>query len=289
MKPYPPYEVVGVGIVACRDDDQLRAKLAQDGEEKPGERRRVVVFPGARGQGYIRREAPSLALPHLPGGAGPGVEGALVHREVQHSRVGVEDVLRAVAVVDVPVEDGDPVDPLRAGVLGGYRGVVQEAEAHPVIPSGVMARGAGDGEGRRSGKGALDGPDGGPARQSRGLPGVRVEARIQVEVTPALCGEPFAVIQVSGDMDGGKGLPGGSFAGTPLHRHAGFFGLFDAGERRREPLRGLHVGHAIDVTLGGGIAVDVHYSPNYRYRFRGCPRASRMSSVISSTSWSASM
>jgi hypothetical protein len=39
-----------------------------------------------------------------------------VDGEVEHPVVGVEDVLGAVAVVDVPVEEGHPPDPAREGV-----------------------------------------------------------------------------------------------------------------------------------------------------------------------------
>ena len=62
---------------------------------------------------------------------GPGIERPLVDRAEQHGRVGVEDVVRPVAVVHVPVEDQHPLDPVRRPRVGRRdRHVVEEAEAH---------------------------------------------------------------------------------------------------------------------------------------------------------------
>jgi hypothetical protein len=207
-----------------------------------------------------------------------------VYREVQYVAVGIEDVLGAVAVVNVPIEDGYPLGATRAGVLGGYSDVVQQAEAHPVAPTGVMTRRTGDGEGRRPGEGALDRPHGRPARQGRGIPGVRVEGRVEVNVASARRGEPFETVQVGGRVDRFEGRPRGGLALVVLYLHACPLGLFDAGQCRGEPLRGLHAGHMVDVALGGGVAVNAQ-----PYLFGGLPRASMISSVISGTSRPASM
>ena len=51
-----------------------------------------------------------------------------------------EDVLGAVAVVDVEIDDRDALDAMgRLGVAGGDRGVVEEAEAHRRRRFGVVA------------------------------------------------------------------------------------------------------------------------------------------------------
>ena len=60
---------------------------------------------------------------------------------VEHRLVVPEDVLRAVAVVDVEIDDRDAlcaVDGLR--VAGGDGGIVEEAETHRRRRFGVMAR-----------------------------------------------------------------------------------------------------------------------------------------------------
>src|ERR687889_2904141 len=232
-------------------------ELAQYGNEKAGERLGVEVLPGSSGQRDVPREALSTALARLAGVAGSGVEGALVGGEVEYLLTAVEDILGAVPVVDVPVEDGHLIEPPRAGILCGHGGVVEEAEPHPVVPSGVVTRRAGDGEGRRAFEGTFDRPDGGPGRERRGLPGVLAQGRVEIHVAPAPRGELLKALQVAGRVGRFEDVHRGGLAGPVLHRHAGPLCLLDPGERRREPLRGLHVGHAVYVTSGGGIAVDV--------------------------------
>src|SRR5690606_36071012 len=60
-----------------------------------------------------------------------------------------EDLLRAVAVVIVDVEDGYPSRPRIPQELRGNGGVVQIAVAAVEIGPGVMPRGTAEGEGRR--------------------------------------------------------------------------------------------------------------------------------------------
>lgn len=60
--------------------------------------------------------------------------------EEQHGAVLVKDVLRAVSVVNIPVNNGDPLRPMFAlRVPGRYRDVVKEAEAHTSRGVSVMA------------------------------------------------------------------------------------------------------------------------------------------------------
>ncbi len=73
--------------------------------------------------------------------AGAGVVRKLVHRDVEHFRFVLEDVLRAVAVVDVDIDDGDATGAEAAGMRGGYRHVVVETEAHGAVVLGVVPRG----------------------------------------------------------------------------------------------------------------------------------------------------
>ena len=70
------------------------------------------------------------------------LEGGAQH----HARVVAEDVLGAVAVVDVEIDDGDPCQAVRLqGMRGGDGDVVEEAEAHGLVAGGVVAgRAAGD-------------------------------------------------------------------------------------------------------------------------------------------------
>ena len=60
-----------------------------------------------------------------------GEEHALVvamQRDVEHSRIGVEDLLRAVAMVNVPVHDQYALHAVGKQLLGGYGDVIEVAE-----------------------------------------------------------------------------------------------------------------------------------------------------------------
>ena len=94
----------------------------------------------------------------------------------------VEALLRAVSVVDVPVEDRDPVDAAAAGMLGGERDVVEEAVAVRLGRLGVVARradervgdlGLSGEDGLAGGEGRSGGREGGVPRagRDRGRPG----------------------------------------------------------------------------------------------------------------------
>jgi len=64
-----------------------------------------------------------------------------VDADKKHARVFFEDLLRAVPVVDVPVEDRDLFPAvLRLRVARGDRDVVEYAEPHRAALSGMMAR-----------------------------------------------------------------------------------------------------------------------------------------------------
>ena len=77
----------------------------------------------------IQFRAGRSAFPGLRRRAGAGIEGMLVGADVDHVGAPLEDVLGAVAVVDVVVENRDPLEPVVVDQgLGGDGGVVQVAE-----------------------------------------------------------------------------------------------------------------------------------------------------------------
>jgi hypothetical protein len=62
-----------------------------------------------------------------------------MERHVRHTWVGVEDLLRAIAVVRVVVDDQDAL--AAVGERGGGDGhVVEQAETHRTLGAGVVAR-----------------------------------------------------------------------------------------------------------------------------------------------------
>ncbi len=71
-----------------------------------------------------------------------------MRRAIKHRRVGLEDILRAVAVMHVPVDDRNALQPvLLLRMTRGNRGIVEEAEAHGAHSLGMMPRRARGDEG----------------------------------------------------------------------------------------------------------------------------------------------
>src|SRR5690606_24801602 len=69
--------------------------------------------------------------------AGAGIERRLVDGDVPDVATVVEDVLRAVTVVDIPVDDRDPGRAVEPGVGGGDGDAVEQAEAHRLVRGGM--------------------------------------------------------------------------------------------------------------------------------------------------------
>ena len=96
-------------------------------------------LPGGTGQ--VDRVALPRPAAEVGRRAGPGIQRALVDARVEDLRGAVEDRLGAVAVVDVPVEDQDPLGAALGDRVGRRDGdVVEQAEAHRPVALGVVAR-----------------------------------------------------------------------------------------------------------------------------------------------------
>ena len=131
---------------------------------------------------------------------GAGIEGRLVHRHVEHLRIALEDVLRAIAVVNVVVDDRDPIDAERTGMRRADRDVVVEAEAHGAIAFGMVAGRANQREG--PGVPAVDHPLDTLHRSARGqqrhLVGLGAGEGVGIERDrrPRRLGDPLQVVAV---------------------------------------------------------------------------------------------
>src|SRR5919112_6148438 len=267
---HAPQQVVCVGVESCGDQGHPGPELPQHGQEDPAESTSIEVLAGTSRQRHVDREARPFSSPHFTCFTSPWIEGTLMHREVEDAGVPVEDVLGAVAVVHIPVQDGDLLQPLREGVSGCDGRVVREAEPHPVVPPRVVARRTGDGEGRLTGEGALDRRAGGPAREGGSLPGTRADRGIRAEVALSRRGHLSQVFQVSEVVDSGEGFSLRGPARAPLYVYPAVFGPFDPGEGRREPLRRFHGGEVVYVALRGRITVDVQTLHAPRSLLRHC-------------------
>jgi hypothetical protein len=176
-KPRPVSSIDASGSSVCAS--KPAETISRSGLEPPNrglhdllERAHVLLVARSCGQRDVHGGVVALAGP-----AGARVERPLVERHVEDARVVPEDVLRAVPVVDVPVEDRHPLERvLRLCRPSRDRGVVEEAEAHRAVGRRVVA-GRPD-ECKTPGSGRLDRPACGDQRR---LEAGRRGRRIPVE------------------------------------------------------------------------------------------------------------
>ena len=106
------------------------------------ERDEVRLVVGARGEGQVQVLAAARPLPDL-GGTAKVVRilaiGVAVQRDVADVAAPPEDLLRPVSVMEVDVEDSDPLAGRPPDRIGSDRGVVEEAVAGVQRPGGVVA------------------------------------------------------------------------------------------------------------------------------------------------------
>ncbi len=128
-------------VVPGRDDDQLRLEAFHGGQDGPVvDQVEVVVARIVRHRDVERRAVPS-ALAHLTPMAGSRKQRPGMRRAVEHARVLVEDILRAVAVMRIPVDDRQALQAKHVeGIARCYRNMVDKAEAHRTATCGVVAR-----------------------------------------------------------------------------------------------------------------------------------------------------
>ncbi len=134
--------VEGVRVEAGGEEEELRLVVEESGDDVLGEGVVVVLVVAPGGHGEVEGVAAALADAGFVGEAGVWVLGVGVFMDGDDERVAAlfEEVLRAVAVVDVEVDDGDAFE-LVCGeqVVCGERDVGVEAEAHGAVCLGVVA------------------------------------------------------------------------------------------------------------------------------------------------------
>ena len=137
---HPAERIVGARIKTRRQDDQLRTIRPQRGQHDAIPRRLVSARAGTRRQRHVDAETLSgafAALMHMPRIRREAV--VLMHRDGQRARIGPERALGAVAVVDVPVDEGDALKAIaRECVETGDRRIAEDAETHTHVGHRVM-------------------------------------------------------------------------------------------------------------------------------------------------------
>ena len=138
---HAPLRVAVGGVESSRDYEEIGAESAQNRQHDERERGEVVgvmhpilgprdvdVAPDARARAHLV-ELPGLRIPPVS---------KAVERDVEDSCLLVEEVLRAVAVVDVPIKDGYLAHALRERAARGHRYRVVEAEALSAVARRVI-------------------------------------------------------------------------------------------------------------------------------------------------------
>src|SRR6185312_15044818 len=78
-----------------------------------------------------QRDVPHVAVAMIVGGAAAGIPGPLVHGHEMDALIALDERLRAVAMVHVPVDDEHAVEPARATrIVRRDCDVAEEAESH---------------------------------------------------------------------------------------------------------------------------------------------------------------
>jgi len=122
--------------------------LGRDGPEDLPENTEEIGIPFAGRQGHVQVVAYARPVAGFANGAGPRKEGDLVGREIKDVAARIERVLRAVAVMDVPVDDEDAPKAMPADEIFRSDGdVVEKTEAHRPRRLGVVAGRPDQGEG----------------------------------------------------------------------------------------------------------------------------------------------
>src|SRR6185369_3059196 len=105
-----PERIATVRVKTSRDDDQIRSETRRHFIKrgfKP-----ALVFGSRRGraQGQVQRVTQTASGSLLAARPGSGIPRILMRREKVNARIVVKDSLRAVAVMDVPIDDRDAFD-----------------------------------------------------------------------------------------------------------------------------------------------------------------------------------
>ena len=197
-----------MSVKARRDDDEV-------GRERLDPRQDHDVHglteSLARVASPQRRVDDLVVLAALPDRASAGIKRHLMGRTVDDGRIVPEDVLRAVAMMHVEIDDRDPFGAVgRLGVARGDRCVIEEAEAHRVRDFGVVPRRARGDEGvaNLAAHHFVDGEDGAAGRAQRSFVRARRQRRILVDRRQSLFGRRRAdrvdIVFRMDPLDGGQ-------------------------------------------------------------------------------------
>ena len=264
-----------MGVEAGRRQHPRGLEALGQGDDDLVDQGAVGVAGGAGGHGHVHVGAPARAVAALVHETGARVERVLVGRDVGDPGVAPEHGLGAVAVVDVPVHDQDPLAP--TGENGrGHGDVVQEAEAHGLAGQGVVARRAHGEEGGLplAPVEALDGVGPRPRGLHGDLPRRRSRPGIGVDGAPSPGAEGGQGVEVLAGVHQLQLGPGG---GPGREGEHGFVdaGRCDPPQHCGQPRRALRVTRAGLVVEEAAVAAQQHRHGASRYSYGPPPVARR--------------
>lgn len=183
--------VPAVRVEAGRNQKRARLKFLQRRQDLFFEGAAIVRVAGAPGHGNIEGRAESRTDAAVFFRSGAGIKRILVRADEKYIRIVVKHRFGAVAVVHVPVHDGDFLQIFAALLLQIARGdghVVKQTKTHRAIVQAVVTRGAQEQE--RSldfaGENSVGRGEARAGRQSRRFVRLRADDRVAVEITAAL-------------------------------------------------------------------------------------------------------
>ena len=127
-------------VEARAEQHQLRTAAFRGVGQHRLESREILTASGAELQRQVEDRAETFPFAGFFRIAGAGIKRGTMCREEMNLAVLVEDVLRAVAVMDVPIDDQDTPQSVRLSLPSRDRDVVEQAKTHWVVGQRVMSR-----------------------------------------------------------------------------------------------------------------------------------------------------
>src|SRR5262249_25136446 len=131
-----------MSVKAGGNDHQVGSEFRRDLFDGRIESAPLIARRGHGSQRYIQVVTTTPPLSRFSAGTGTRIPWILMHRKVEDRRIVVEDALRAVTVMHVPVEDRDALDVFVSllGVARRHGDIVENTKTHGPIRRGVMSR-----------------------------------------------------------------------------------------------------------------------------------------------------
>src|SRR6267143_1883618 len=118
-------------VEARGDNDKLRPIPIQCGKDFAHEGIQIFLLTASGAHRDVERVPFSFTASGFGAASGSGIKWVLMRADVKNRLVFVKNLLRAVAVVDIPVDDRDPAQAVaRLGVARPDGRVIEEAKAH---------------------------------------------------------------------------------------------------------------------------------------------------------------